>query len=88
MPIYNAIGIKYTLGYSFFVSALGMLCIALDLSSSRLAMIIFVLWSNVGVSATFNIIYIANGLIFPENWVASSYTITNLFCRTATIFAP
>ena len=49
---------------------------------------VFILLAKCGVSATFNICYLANAQIFPAIFSGTAFGICNIGAKLATIFAP
>lgn len=49
---------------------------------------VFILLAKFGISATFNICYLANALIFPTIFAGTAFGVCNIFAKLATIIAP
>ena len=86
--LYQKVGIKWTLGISFFLSMLGSLLLMLNVTESRWLISCFILIARFGCSSTFNIVYIANSDIFPPIFSATIFGICNTGSRILTISAP
>ena len=82
------IGLKKVLILSFLLSLAGMMCLIYVKDPNQVLIATFVLGSKFGVSATFNLAYLANSMLFPTVIVSTSFGVCNVFSRIATIFAP
>ena len=49
---------------------------------------IIILIAKFGVSAAFNLVYIANAVLYPPSLAATAMGICNIFARIATVLAP
>lgn len=86
--LYYKIGIKGTLCSMFAISTVGsILYSALD-PVDNLSISLMTLSSKFGVSATFNVAYLANSQLFPTIFGSTCFGICNIFARVATIVAP
>jgi hypothetical protein len=57
-------------------------------NTNEKAIPVMVLGAKFGVASTFNLIYLANTLLFPPILCSTSYGICNFLTRLATILAP
>ena len=88
--VFQWLGLKKSLSMFFFAGALGglgvILCHNQELSLGLMPC--FVLLAKFGVAAVFNIVYIANQMIFPVLFVSTALGACNIFARTASVAAP
>ncbi|TNV80510.1 hypothetical protein FGO68_gene767 [Halteria grandinella] len=86
--LYQKIGIKITLVMMFGVAIIGSISL-LSLGDNHVGLIpVFILLAKSGVSATFNICYLANAQIFPAIFSGTAFGICNIGAKLATILAP
>ena len=84
---YQKVGIHLTLSVAFTISCLGS--ITLLIWQSHTALVPFMIMATrFGVSATFNICYLANAQLFPAIFAGTAIGICNIFAKTSTIIAP
>ena len=86
--MYKKIGLKTTLVFWFLVSFLGGICLLILGNSNENLIPVFVLFSKAGVTATFNMCYLANAQIFPAIFAGTAFGICNIGAKTTTILAP
>jgi hypothetical protein len=85
--LYQKIGIRFTLISAFTVSCTG--AIALTIWGTHKDFIpLMILATRFGVSATFNICYLANAQLMPAIFAGTAIGICNLFSKMSTIIAP
>ena len=84
---YQKIGIRFTLITAFLISCLGS--ISLIIWGNYVDYVpLMILATRVGVSATFNICYLANAQLFPSIFAGTAIGICNIFAKMSTILAP
>ena len=88
--IYKKIGLKLSLSVSFAFAAFGgLLLLFYGLQHQDSAMFpLFIIIAQLGVSASFNIVYISNSEVFPVLFCASALGICNFFSRVIASLAP
>ena len=86
--MYKRIGMKLTLIIWFSVALLGGLCLMIFGGSNEGLIPVFVLFSKAGVTATFNLCYLANAQIFPAIFAGTAFGICNIGAKFTTILAP
>ena len=86
--MYKRIGMKLTLIIWFSVALLGGLCLMIFGGSNERLIPVFVLFSKAGVTATFNLCYLANAQIFPAIFAGTAFGICNIGAKLTTILAP
>jgi Na+/melibiose symporter-like transporter len=86
--MYKKLGIKITLVTWFSVSFLGGICLLILGKSNQDLIPIFILFSKAGVTATFNLCYLANAQIFPAIFAGTAFGICNIGAKLTTILAP
>ena len=86
--MYKKIGMKITLISWFSVALAGGLCLMIFGGSNENLIPIFVLLSKAGVTATFNLCYLANAQIFPAIFAGTAFGICNIGAKLTTILAP
>lgn len=86
--LYEKIGIKATLSSMFAVSTIGALLYTIVDPINNVAISLMTLTTKFGVSATFNVAYLANSHLFPTIFGSTCFGICNIFARIATIVAP
>lgn len=84
---YQKVGIHLTLIVSFAVSCLGSIAL-LIWQENESAVPFMIMAARFGVSATFNICYLANAQLFPAIFAGTAFGICNIFAKTSTIIAP
>ncbi|TNV80292.1 hypothetical protein FGO68_gene6246 [Halteria grandinella] len=84
---YQKIGIRFTLMGAFAISCLGSICLIIWGNNATLIPIM-ILATRFGVSATFNISYLANAQLMPAIFAGTAIGICNLFAKMSTIIAP
>ena len=86
--LYAKIGIKLTLVGAFGIAIIGSTSLVI-LGNNNVDLIpIFILLAKSGVSATFNICYLANSQIFPAIFAGTAFGICNIGAKLATMLAP
>jgi hypothetical protein len=87
---YQKIGIKPTLCGCFAISCLGSLSLITFGSNPSYKNLIpvMILFTRFGVSATFNISYLANAQLFPPIFAGTAIGICSMFAKFSTIIAP
>ena len=91
--LYSRIGLKKSLGGSFFIGAFGGLAVLINgaiygWESAGYVFPILVIFSKFGLAGAFNIVYVCNIDVFPTLFQAGSLGIVNFLARVATILAP
>jgi len=91
--LYSRIGLKKSLGGSFFIGAFGGLAVLINgaiygWDSAGYVFPILVIFSKFGLAGAFNIVYVCNIDVFPTLFQAGSLGIVNFLARVATILAP
>ena len=86
--MYKKLGIKITLFSWFTLSFLGGICLLILGNSNEDLIPIFILLSKAGVTATFNMCYLANAQIFPAIFAGTAFGICNIGAKLTTILAP
>jgi OCT family organic cation transporter-like MFS transporter 4/5 len=89
--IYKYLGLRVSLPFFFLISTIGGLLINFignDPSLEAWVFPLLVLIAKFGIAALFNIVYVANSVIFPTLFAATAMGICNFLARVATIFAP
>jgi hypothetical protein len=86
--MYKRIGMKLTLIIWFSVALVGGLCLMIFGDSNKSLIPVFVLFSKAGVTATFNLCYLANAQIFPAIFAGTAFGICNIGAKFTTILAP
>jgi len=86
--MYKRIGMKLTLIIWFSLSLVGGLCLMIFGDSNKNLIPVFVLFSKAGVTATFNLSYLANSQIFPAIFAGTAFGICNIGAKFTTILAP
>ena len=85
--LYDKIGPKISFVVSFIIGIIGSL-FYITLSATYKSWIpIMVLGSKFGISASFNVVYLANGL-FPPVYSSTTFGLCNFFARFASMLAP
>jgi len=84
---YQKLGMKPTLMACFIISIIGGICLIIWANAVD-AIPFMILAARFGVSATFNIVYLANAQIFPTIFAGTVFGICNVFAKTATIVSP
>jgi hypothetical protein len=85
--VYDKIGPKISFVTSFVIGIIGSL-FYITLSSSYKSMVPFmVLGSKFGISGSFNVVYLVNGL-FPAVYSSTTFGLCNFFARLASMIAP
>lgn len=87
---YQKVGIHLTLIVSFAISCVGAITLVIwENSEGAVAAVPFMIMATrFGVSATFNISYLANAQLFPAIFAGTAIGICNFFAKTSTIIAP
>lgn len=85
---YQKIGIRFTLITAFAISCLGSIALNLWGSRNPDLLPVMILATRFGVSATFNICYLANAQLFPSIFAGTAIGICNIFAKMSTIVAP
>jgi hypothetical protein len=81
-------GLNRMFVFSFFLGALGMLCLILINTDDQFFLSLFILGSKFGIASAFNLVYLGNSQVFPVTIVGTSYGLCGLFARIFTIFTP
>ena len=85
--LYDKIGPKVSFVASFVIGIIGSL-FYITLSTSYKSMVpIMVLGAKFGISGSFNVVYLANGL-FPAVYSSTTFGLCNFFARFASMLAP
>ena len=84
--LYERIGAKISFIVSFIIACIGSL-FYIFFSDSNDWVVVMVLGTKFGISASFNVVYLANSL-FPPLYAATTFGICNAFARMASILAP
>ncbi|CDW73598.1 solute carrier family member 5 [Stylonychia lemnae] len=85
--LYEKLGIRIVLVSCFIISLVGGIFL-LIFSNNTNVIPVFILLARFGVSATFNICYLANATIFPTIFAGTAFGICNVFAKMATIISP
>jgi hypothetical protein len=87
---YHKVGIHLTLIVSFSISCIGAITLVIwENSAGAVAAVPFMIMATrFGVSATFNVSYLANAQLFPAIFAGTAIGICNFFAKTSTIIAP
>jgi OCT family organic anion transporter-like MFS transporter 8 len=85
---YQKIGIRFTLMTAFTISCLGSIALNIWGDSHKDLIPVMILATRFGVSATFNICYLANAQLFPSIFAGTAIGICNIFAKMSTIIAP
>ena len=86
--MYKKIGMKITLISWFSIALTGGLCLLILGNANENLIPVFVLFAKAGVSATFNLCYLANAQIFPAIFAGTAFGICNIGAKLTTILAP
>ena len=86
--MYKRIGMKLTLIIWFSVALVGGLSLMIFGGANENLIPVFVLFSKAGVTATFNLCYLANAQIFPAIFAGTAFGICNIGAKFTTILAP
>lgn len=85
--LYEKIGTRVSFIGSFIIAVIGSVLL-INLGDTHKALIpVMVLGSKFGISASFNVVYLANGL-FPALYSSTTFGICNFFARLASMLAP
>ena len=85
--LYDKIGPKISFVVSFIIAIIGSI-LYITLSTPYPGLVPFmVLGSKFGISASFNVVYLANGL-FPAVYSSTTFGLCNFFARFASMLAP
>jgi hypothetical protein len=82
------LGIKTSCVISFAIAMAGTICYTIFADDYVSAIPFMILGAKFGVAAAFNIIYLANALLFPPIIASTAFGICNIFGRLASISAP
>lgn len=85
---YQRLGIRPTLCGCFAISCIGAISILTFGSSNQKLIPGLILFTRFGVSATFNISYLANAQLFPPIFAGTAIGICSMFAKLSTIIAP
>ena len=87
---YQKVGIKPTLFGCFAISCLGSISLIAFGSnpSNKILTLVMILFTRFGVSATFNISYLANAQLFPPIFAGTAIGICSMFAKFSTIISP
>lgn len=85
--LYKILGIKTVFCVCFCISVIGSTLLII-FNNNTSVIPVFILLARFGVSATFNVCYLANGLIFPTIFAGTAFGICNMFAKLATIVSP
>ena len=86
--MYKRLGLKITLVFWFSLSLVGGMLLLIFGNSHEKLIPVFVLFSKAGVTATFNLCYLANAQIFPAIFAGTAFGICNIGAKSITILAP
>ncbi len=84
---YHKLGMRITLISCFAISIVGGICLIIWFNEVSIIPV-FILAARFGVSATFNVCYLANAQIFPTIFAGTVFGICNVFAKTITIISP
>ena len=85
--LYERIGPKISFIASFIIAIIGSIFLITLGDRYPLFLPVMVLGSKFGISGSFNVVYLANGL-FPPVYSSTTFGICNFFARLASILAP
>jgi Na+/melibiose symporter-like transporter len=85
--LYEKIGTKISFIASFILAVVGSIFLITFGDAHKSLIPIMVLGSKFGISASFNVVYLANGL-FPALYSSTTFGICNFFARLAGMIAP
>jgi len=86
--LYEKIGTRVSFIGSFIIAIVGsILLITFDGEKYKDFVPLFVLGSKFGISGSFNVVYLANGL-FPPLYSSTTFGLCNFFARLASMLAP
>jgi hypothetical protein len=86
--LYEKIGTRVSFIGSFLIAIVGSIfLITLDGEKYKAFVPIMVLGSKFGISGSFNVVYLANGL-FPPLYSSTTFGLCNFFARLASMLAP
>lgn len=85
--LYDKIGPKISFVVSFVIGIIGSLFYIALSSTYKKFIPLMVLGSKFGISASFNVVYLANGL-FPPVYSSTTFGLCNFFARLASMLAP
>ncbi|CDW90392.1 UNKNOWN [Stylonychia lemnae] len=85
--LYQTLGIRVVLVSCFLISLSGGFFLLIFQNFISIIPV-FILLARFGVSASFNICYLANATIFPTIFAGTAFGICNTFAKVATIISP
>lgn len=85
---YQKLGIRVTLISAFAISCLGSIALNIWGADHENLVPFMIIATRFGVSATFNICYLANAQLFPAIFAGTAIGICNIFAKLSTIIAP
>ena len=85
--LYEKIGTKISFIGSFIIAIVGSMFLITLEDKFPLFMPIMILGSKFGISGSFNVVYLANGL-FPPIYASTTFGLCNFFSRLASMLAP
>ena len=85
--LYEKIGTKVSFVGSFIIAAIGSIFLITLGDTYKLFVPLMVLGSKFGISGSFNVVYLANGM-FPPIYASTTFGVCNFFARLASMFAP
>lgn len=85
---YQKLGIRATLCGCFAISCIGAISLLIWSSVNPNLVPVMILFTRFGVSATFNISYLANAQLFPPIFSGTAIGICSMFAKLSTIIAP
>ena len=86
--LYEKIGTRISFIGSFLIAIVGSIfLITLDGERYKDFVPVMVLGSKFGISGSFNVVYLANGL-FPPLYSSTTFGLCNFFARLASMLAP
>jgi len=85
--LYDKIGTRISFIISFFIAVVGSV-FYINRGENHEALIpVMVLGAKFGISASFNVVYLSNGL-FPALYSSTTFGICNFFARFASMLSP
>ncbi len=85
--LYQKIGPKISFVVSFIIGIIGSLFYIIFADNAKSFIPYMVLGSKFGISGSFNVVYLANGL-FPPVYSSTTFGLCNFFARFASMLAP
>ena len=82
------LGIKVSFFISYIIALVGSITYLIFGNGNVTWVPFMILGAKFGVSSAFNVLYLANALLFPPIIASTAFGICNIFGRLATILAP